>query len=283
MFLMTLVQPAHSGTIFIPNDICTTYNCTSQSSSYTGANAGTGENDYSGVIYKGTPDGSGPVYYDTFDAFGWVCTSTSGSADCSTGSNGALLSGNTGSISSLTMDTVETSSYYAFDDTFTAGASGFSGYVVVFGNLAGLQEGDTYNPGCSTPSSPLLVECNDASGLDNRPAISFVAGNNAWAASHIGYQLEGDTATFIINLNLAPDTSESLGMFVVLDGTGTGPYTPNPLEAYADGSAIQQDPNFNFAGGQVPENFSEAPEPGTIGLVSGCLVAGYFIRRRSLT
>jgi hypothetical protein len=97
----------------------------------------------------------------------------------------------------------------------------------------------------------------------------------------VSYSLEGDTAVFIFSgLNVAANDTLNLGFFVLLDGTGTGPYTGNPSQAISDAQAIQNSPDFSFAGGQDPQNFNSTPEPGTMGLVSAALAAGYFVARR---
>ena len=267
--------------MLISSDVCTTANCGSLGSSYNSSNNGTGldtynDGDDSGAINKGT---NSP--YDTFSTYGVICTSTS-ATDCSK-EYSSVLGGNTGSLSvnRLTQEIINgSSSYYLFFDTFTAGANGFSGDVVFYGNLAWMQAGDTTNSGCASPSSSLVVECDDKSGA-NRPAVGFVAGNDAWASTYITYQLDGDSPTFIYNFtganSLGAGQSVSVAQFVLLEGSGGGPYTPNPSGALSEAAAIQGDPNL---GGLNAKNFDPTPEPATFGLVGAGLALGFSALRR---
>jgi hypothetical protein len=291
LFFLAFAPAGYSSTIVLSSDICTTQNCNSQNGSYSGANAGTGldsfgDGDDSGAIDKGTVGPGGPGLsndYDTFDTYGAICTSIAGT-DCDK-NYASFLNGNSGSVSinALTQElTSGSNGFYRFVDTFTAGSQGFIGNVVFYGNIAWLNEGDTANSGCGSPASSLVVECNDTPGFDNRMAIGFLAGNDAWAATHISYELDGDTPTFIINLDLAPGQSISIAQFVLLAGTGTGPFVPNPAGALAEADYLQNNPDFSgLTTAQIDgiANF-DTPEPGTFGLVSVCLAIGLFTLRR---
>lgn len=285
LFFLAFAPASYSSTLFLTQDICVNATCSGASpqSSYSGSNAGTGESDYSGAIYKGSSD---PL--DTFDEYGMICTAP-GSTCADYGTPGFTY-GNEDLVT-ITRQTemFYSEGYYRFLDTFTNNTStDISGDIVFYGNIPWLPGGgesnETPNPGCGSPTSSLYVECDDGSGLMNdqndRPAIAMVAGNDSWAASNISYALDGRSPTFIIQVDLTPGQSISILQFVVLDANADG--SPDVADAESLATSLQNNPNLSgFTATQIDSiaNF-DTPEPGTFSLVGAFLAFGFIAARR---
>jgi hypothetical protein len=280
LFFLAAASISFGTSLFLNQDVCTTVNCTSFAASFSGTNAGTGESDLSGVIDKGTPDPS-----DTFDQYGFLCTGPG--ITCATSFNSLSVNYGNTNLLSIARQTDEffSSGYYRFLDTFTNNtATPVSGDILIYGNLAWITEGQTADQPFATDPSQLNVFVD--SGND-RPAIGLVSGNNPWSDANIIFSLDGRSPAYIVQLNVAPGQSVSLLSFVVLAGTPVDnspaptTYDPDSPGALALALSLMSTPDLEgLTSDQIDSIVNFTPEPGTLGLVGVCLIAGGLTLRR---